>query len=453
MATTSVGEYLSSDLPDLGSHPLRDLEDQIALRTVIKGDRNFGAHFHGYGKGVVKGGNLSFYTSERSVELEFKINDFIIPHLLVTIDRLGDKAFVQRKVSSPKAYTSDLEVMQIQIRELGDVFLGLVDAVEGSDGSRDCPNHYRKVLVRTKCPDLKRFHEILDTIGLVKVLTPNDDDDFERLKVGQLYRTFYPREAFGLERSSAFYLLPLPKLIDRIIQRTPEMKQIFAHYLPKVGYYQILPGRGRCTIPLSKKFKGFKLCHGLMGSGDSFENVENVLRYGILSKEMRHRVGITSHGIGNGVDETCGSTDSVFLELVGKNATSLGTYETDIHLVLKKKVLNSVTYQHYDDESGRRIDDVYRERPSIFEAVSFYEEKELSSDEESDHIPEIMVKERISPSMIKFIVVEDETKKRSLVKYLISKMHKPDAEEHLRRLVVTRVEFFAGRKKRFKSKL
>lgn len=44
----------------ISTHPFIDLESQIEEGSVILGEHNFGAHFHGYGKGIVKGRTLFF---------------------------------------------------------------------------------------------------------------------------------------------------------------------------------------------------------------------------------------------------------------------------------------------------------------------------------------------------------------------------------------------------------
>ncbi|MCB1081512.1 MAG: hypothetical protein KDK63_00050, partial [Chlamydiia bacterium] len=74
-------ETINSD----ATHPLSNLDEQITQASTRQGDYDFGAHFYGYGKGIVKGGNLSFYRRQEEgkefVELEFKVNNYALPHL------------------------------------------------------------------------------------------------------------------------------------------------------------------------------------------------------------------------------------------------------------------------------------------------------------------------------------------------------------------------------------
>ena len=60
-------------------HPLYNLDEMINKHCCILRDHkgnefNFGANFHGFGKGLVKGMNIRFIKSDKKIELRFELN-------------------------------------------------------------------------------------------------------------------------------------------------------------------------------------------------------------------------------------------------------------------------------------------------------------------------------------------------------------------------------------------
>jgi hypothetical protein len=439
-----VEETTDFEVPNFEKHPLYDLPGEMGKHVVrMENAENvvcdFGSHFHGFGKGLIKGGNLCFQT--RKIEdkewtlLDFKVNtvarlflERIIRHYSHNLNRgeaipyhiLEQHSCIEKvevedaKLSDPHfpkhILSSDAKCLKITVHPLGLIYIG-----NGAKGH--FPNHSRHIVVQTTQQDLVTFHKILAVLGLQKVLVPNSPADHERMKIATLFRTFFPKEATRFERSNDLFTMGIANLKRHVIDLAPPMKMILNDYLPKMGEAEILPGRKRITTPvtdlLATNTRPLRLMTAMTGD-DSVPQIANILKLGLLSQELRRHLELGEIGMSNEDDAEVGSDDSVFIQILSNTTEQFdGGYYSNMHIILSKEVLNTGTYQYFYDSFGDRVHANYENRPTIFELVNSLTKRHVSH--------EIMVKERIPPKFIEQIVVIDECLKKELIDHLHAK--------------------------------
>jgi hypothetical protein len=364
------------------------LEDGLGKRF------SFGAHYHGYGKGVVKGGNLCFQVKtvdgKEMVELDFKVN------------------YVFRKA---------LALQKIQeVKTPCKILVGL-DA--------DIVGLYTRVKVHFPLTTrLSQLQEMLASVGLSDVLHTSSLEDIERMKIGFLFRLFFPREATVFERTEKFYSLSVADLKAYITCQVPQMQDIFERYLPKMQKYKPLKGRVRYKVEgLGKECVDLgarALITSLALRGHSLSQVVSILKMGFLSSEMRQSSMIDIPG--DSWELKVGSFDSVFTQLVTPYHyqenwfSALGYYDhCPITFLLDINLLETVTYQYPEDRGGTRRTgqgaESYLQRPSLHEFVK----NQVACPTDSN---EVMIKDRVPPSAIRQIYVCDNQAKEDLIHHL-----------------------------------
>ncbi len=426
-----------------GSHliwdPLNDLEGQIARKRVTLSNVNneeydFGSHFHGYGKAVVDGDNLCFRKKEGMTQLDFKINHLFRERLQGLIDDMQkiDQERLRQIVELSYAHFKNIsiekapfeiserirtfEAYKITFEGLGSIYIG---------SSSDYHIVYDRMFVQLdEGKNIYDLHEMLSFVGLDDVLQLSIAQDIERLKMGQLFRIFYPREATVFERSPEFFTLPIEDLRKEIVKKAPEMEEIFSTFLAKMEVREILPGRIRYSIPglaqMARERGARALTAGLTGDMfadercelQRFEQVASIIKMGMISAETRVSVEMKEMGLAFGDFDT-GGADSVYTQMftqldIGRDLNEFAYY-SDVQFVFSLDLLETGTYQYYDCYRGeRRIypDSPYLSRPSILEFAA-------KNSVYGAH--EVMIKDRISPDMIKGLIVKDmETRDRML---------------------------------------
>ncbi|MES2345912.1 MAG: hypothetical protein V4494_08265 [Chlamydiota bacterium] len=428
--------------------PLNDMKGQIQEHTVILSDAqdqeyNFGAYLHGHGKGVVKGANLNLGTSvidgKEMTQIEFKINHVFRDALETAIqnikplpqeDLANVLAFSHAHVKGIKVETIPMNLFsekpfgnayKIDFEGLGSLSVG---------ASIDYPTLYDKVTVNLNPgKNLYDLHELLSFVNLNDVIRKSTPDDIERLKIGHLFRTIFPKEAFPLERSEDFFNLPLNALKTEMISRAPDMESIFQETLPSMQPLEIFPGKVRYSVPgLTEKARSLgasMLTSGLSGKAYSqqemFDQTASILKMGMLSSETRFSNGMFISGTSSKLDFFLGSADSVFTQMVTQKNYELGQpfkhlpYRADIRFLFSLDLLETGTYQYTSDTFGERKPQAtyssYPERPGILDFTKACNEHTLSSNE-------VMIKERIPPSMIQGIVVRDQKTRTQLIEHL-----------------------------------
>lgn len=238
-------------------HSLIDLNEKIDENKINLAHQekkyDFGSHFHGYGKGLVKGANLSFRTvmidGKELTECEFKMNHVFREKLQKRLNELKNLniseicdilQFTHSHAESlhvEESKDSSDSVYRIVASGLGQITIG---------ASRDLPNLFDRVVVlMDRKKTLFDLHELLSLTDLDTALVPSSKDDLNRLKMGHLFRTFFPKEATFFERSEAFFTLPTQELLDQMIEKSPLMKDVYNKYFDKMKEAEILPGKIR----------------------------------------------------------------------------------------------------------------------------------------------------------------------------------------------------------------
>jgi hypothetical protein len=409
--------------------PLQEEKERVVLFDADGKAYDFGTHFHGQGEGVVKGMNLEFRTrvidGKEMAELDFKVNHVFRDRIEQVVHDLksfsGDELkdflyFTQSHAKGikieevPFTFTSDGtgnklgSAHQITFDGLGTVTIG---------ASPNMSNIYDRVKVVLEGEkNLFQLHELLSFFNLDAALHNSSEDDIERLKIGQLFRIYHPKEALKLERDAKYFDLPIDKLIDEIIDLAPSMEVTLRDRLPEMETTEILPGRVRYTDPSIAgevvKLGGKMLVSTITAPFESAaDSLASILKMGMLSSEVRFDHGMKIHGMSTISDFYTGGADSIYTQLLTDSTAKKGfqldnLYWGDIRLLLSTELLNTGTYQYPADSFGtRKVPGNYQYRPNIFKFADGQENYFHWSNE-------VMIKERVPPSMIKGVVVPDE---------------------------------------------
>ncbi|MCL6755631.1 MAG: hypothetical protein M3A24_00400 [Candidatus Rhabdochlamydia oedothoracis] len=440
-------------------HNLIDLngkidENKVSLSNQEK-EYDFGSHFHGYGKGLVKGANLAFrkvvIDGKELTECEFKVNHVFREKLQETINQLQKfkaseirdilqltgshaKSLVIEKYKEDfKGKDSFKEIYQIAASGLGQISIG---------ASRDnSPNTFDQVVILVDVgKTLFDLHELLSLMNLDTALISSSKDDLDRLKMGHLFRIFFPREATSFERSENFFSLSTQELLDKMIEKSPQMKEVYNRYFDQIEEAEILPGRIRYKIKgltdEIQKLGGRTLTAALTGAysmQDLYQRVASMLSMGMLSQEIRDKYKVGERGLGGSYD--AGGADSVFTQMLTSKDEIPGGfdisnlyYQSIVRVLISLDALETGTYQHFDDDLGVRLTDenkspmsyffngTYPNRPSISEFTTMIQQKRPDNDNWNSH--EIMLKERIDPSYFEGFLVNDEKTRNELLNRL-----------------------------------
>ena len=207
------------DVRYLVEHKLSHLDGEVDAHKVTLSnpdhDYDFGSHFHGYGEGIVKGGNLAFRTvvidGKEMTELEFKVNHVARERLGRVIEELGylrgkevgevlslagshaTHLSIEKEGSLSGFFTEGGKdpVHKVTLEGLGSVSIGASSAWYGT-WECNVPNLYDKVVVRMESgKTIFDLHELMAFLDLETVLSPFSQEDIDRLKLGHLFHTFF----------------------------------------------------------------------------------------------------------------------------------------------------------------------------------------------------------------------------------------------------------------------
>jgi hypothetical protein len=436
-------------------HNLIDLNGKIDENKVSLSSQeqeyDFGSHFHGYGKGLVKGANLAFRTvmidGKELTECEFKVNHVFRDKLQKTLNELqmlssseirnilqftsshAQSLYIEEYNDSNNNYDPYKEIYQIVVSGLGQVHIG---------ASRDYPNLFDRVVVlMDRKKSLFDLYELLSLVNLDTAITPSLKEDLDRLKMGHLFRTFFPKEATTFERSKAFFTLPIQELLDKMIEKSPQMREVYNKYFHQIQETEILPGRIRYKIKgLTDEIQGLGGRHLTAAITGAYTNQQSLyqraalmLSMGMLSQEMKAKLQINKAG-GPGWDYCSGGADSIYTQMLtiknevsGNFDTSHLSYQSKVRILISLDALETGTYQHLEDSFGSRLvnhesilgqsEEAYLNRLNISEFTKTIQQK---CSKWSDH--EIMLKERIDPSYFEGFLVNDEETRSGLLHHL-----------------------------------
>lgn len=432
----------------LWGSPIADLKEKIQERRVVmtdaeKKEYDFGAHFHGFGKGLVKGENLAFRTkvvAGKSVaELDFKVNHLFRTKMAAAIQNLegmsGQEVREALALTGSHAQNIKIEKTKFPVGSLhiGSAYKITLDGLGTIQvgASPEYPNLHDRVLVQAdKEKTLYDFHEMLSFLDLDDVLHLSTQEDRDRLKIGHLFHYFSPREALSFERSEAFFTLPVDQLREEIIKQSPQMKEVFATHLANMREREILPGRVRYEIPgIAERAHALgarALTASVTGAYEDktlYSRVASMLKMGMLSSETRFSNGVRAEGMSRSADFSTGGADSVFTQmLTEKNCREQMRlddlfYYNKVQLLISLDALETGSYQYHEDSFGtRKIEHsraLYLTRPNLQE---FIVEQQGAPHVYSGN--EVMLKERVAPSYIKGLIVPDVQTREDLLAHL-----------------------------------
>lgn len=229
-------------------NPLSEFEEKI------------GDYFHGFGKELVKGANLAFRTKivdgKEITELDFKVNHVFREKIQETINEFCklDRKEMGDILEIAQSHAAGVRIEKNQPLPLGDDDMGTATKItlEGLGSifigsEKDLPTMYDRVVVQMDSDkNLYDFHELMAFLDVDQALHVSAKEDIDRLKMGHLFRIFFPREATPFERSEEFFKLPLDQLKAKMIEKAPEMQTIFDDYYDRMTPEEILPAK--CAI-------------------------------------------------------------------------------------------------------------------------------------------------------------------------------------------------------------
>lgn len=453
-------------------HPLSNVPGHVDENSTKLGDVDFGAHFHGMGKDLVKGDNLIFHTKvingKEMTELEFKVNHVFreqiqeMIHEFSTLDRKEMKEMLKITGSHAKGVLVEKnQTFFLEDREIGSstkiTLDGLGSIFVGNDS--EIPSMYSRVVVQMDAEkNLYDFHELMAFLDIDRALHVSRAEDLDRLKMGHLFRIFFPKEATPLERSKEFFDLSLDELKAKMIEKAPEMEEIFNEYYENMTPEEILEGRVRYRVngladrAYEEGARGLTAAiTGVYSDRALYERVGSILKIGMLSSEFRAQGNMNAHGLSTGADFYSGGSDSVFTQMITEKDCQEHTkfndfyYDSKIRFIISLDALETGSYQYYNDSYGNRTldsssdgfsvwGDDYASRPNILEFTNTLQNTHPIKDSSrgllfGDH--EVMLKERIDPSLFTGIVVTNERTRDGLLDYLRSQhIVQLDSEGH-----------------------
>ena len=435
-------------------NPLSDFKEGEHTKL---GDVDFGTYFHGYGKDLVKGANLSFRTKvidgKEITELDFKVNhvfrdkiqgviaDFSklestkISEILTIAQSHAKGIRIERGADLPLGEDAMGDATKITVAGLGSILVG---------SDTDLPTMYDRVVIQMDADkNLYDFHELMALIDIDTALQISSESDIDRLKMGHLFRIFYPREATPFERSREFFDLPLDQLKQKMIEKAPGMGQVFDDYFGEMSPDEILPGKMRYRV---NGLSDAAYEHGARGltaaitgaysDADLFPRIAGILKMGMLSSETRAQGNMNTEGLSQSIDFFTGGADSVFTQMITEKNCKEHMDFTDLYYSGKARLLISLdaletgSYQYLNGMAGSRRMDFpwwwgdgdYVTRPSILEFVDELQHPPPPKYEWQWWNPydghEVMLKERIAPSFFTGLAVDSTKTRNDLMAYL-----------------------------------
>ncbi|CDR34005.1 SH2 domain-containing protein [Criblamydia sequanensis] len=439
----------SLKLPEF--HPLIKMNDAIARQTAKQGNPDFGAHFSGYDTGILKGSN--FRIDRRMTEaglkdiLQFRLSQFARRDLqenLACIEKHID-LFNQHlpkelkpgisiqaipycfKGQKESVYSNKFGWQPADASALEITFQGVGRIIVGNNPQYGCLYNDVSVEIDASMKDgqaLKLMHQMLTVLGLGPLFAEQRPEDDERLKIAQIFRTYYPSRANELERTKEFYELPLTELKAHLIALVPQMKALLEKYshpgmMQKVELYPGKTSWALSDIASQLKQKGN---YGLMMGVGSFLDLKiaakraaNMIKFGPISSQDRLQAGIMIHGASTGADLETGGGDRIFTRMINKQTSPKPInnfpFSGSIQLLIDLEALNRGCYAYNSDKYGIR-------NPVHYNYYEYAKRASILDFTATQTDNEVMLKNRIDPQYIKGAVVQNQGAYEQLVEAL-----------------------------------
>jgi hypothetical protein len=329
-----------------------------------------------------------------------------------------------KDVNNHGYYYYSAEVKVIEFEGVGKVKIGNKDWVRGGY------NHLSIELDPniSEAEAAAKLNIIFAALGLGPVSSTSRAEDVERIKVMQLFRAFYPKEAHAFEREAKSFEESVESLKNRIAIKVPAMQNKFKHYLvdhPELIYQQeVYSDQMVWAIEgLAQEVRnagGYGLMAGVFGADftDATKRLTSMLRTGALSTQDRFQLGIIAAGASVDEDIRTGGAESVFTRLLTNGmpkSPNIGNYPLigKLQILYDLDLVERVGFVYASDKYGTKEESDYQTRPNVVELA-----QRAASNAYGYRENEVCIRSRIPPQYIKGVLVKDNNEKTELIKAL-----------------------------------
>jgi hypothetical protein len=438
-------------IPNPQTHPLYDLTTVFQQLQNRKLNPELGARVGGLDTGILKGGTLS--VKERNIDnkmttcLDFTVNPVrrgimtdcikgiqanpkrfnssLPPGLCKGVIIHEKKEFVFKLAGDDKVFSEQpglsLDTPAIEIE-----FEGLGKVVVGKDPN--CLGLYNAISIEIEQnlnpgETVAKLNQIAALLGLGPIFQLQSEEDDMRMKIGQLFKAYYPAKSYALERTAAFYELPLDQLKAKMISEESGMKQIFKKYLedsPELMVKEeIYPGEAIWTVADLKDQLREKGALGFIASlGGNYEGEEgikhlkSIIINGMLSTLERFKANMAVEGWNSIRDVSWGSGGEVFSRMLtkeNKDGFVMPEAKASCFVLLDLDIVNRVSYMSPKDICGSKKDEYYRGRENLMDLLDHNPDLHAMNNEH-------MSKKRVQPEKLRLLL--DKSLKELLVEDL-----------------------------------
>lgn len=428
--SAALGLYVSgqdsSSVKERAIHAaIKKFEDGTSLCFDLKFNRHAREEMHGWNANIIKNPAEWKKGLPKGVQASMALSEPNEEYLYPERDEHGVFS------STSGSQLPQTPSIKIQFQGIGEVTM--------------CPDKSKRSLydwVNVKMPaglpaaeSARRLHLMLTLVGCPPSVVSSLDIDRQRQEIMELYRAWYPADAFDLEKSSPWFSLSIEALKKQILIRTPQMQMRFDKLNEEEGcrFKETFPGKQVPAMEMSdemRKAGAFGLIIGM--DRLNAPRIGQILKEGFLSCQQRFSAGIIATGASNYKDHIEGGADCVFTRLVTSriareipaNKMSFGQ---QVQIIVDLDAADSGNaYGYTYDAYGTRIDDTYAKRKNLIELTRDLEAQHTKKTEKDALVPdpnygkanEIMIRDAIPANLIRGILVQSEEHKNLIVKEL-----------------------------------
>lgn len=274
-----------------------------------------------------------------------------------------------------------------------------------------------------------KLNILFATLGLGVVSATSRSEDIARIKIMQLFRAYYPKEAHAFEREAKSFEESIDSLQARIEAQVPDMKDKFKHYLidhPELIYQQeVYPGQFTWSIKglaqEAREAGALGLMAGVGNAGESAHDASkmiiSILKLGALSTQDRFQMGITAQGVSAEDDLRSGGAESVFTRMItqGMQNLKIFAFQGKMQVLYDLDLVERVGFAYSKDKFGSKKPKKYQKRFNIVNLV-----KQIETNPAAFNENEVCIRNRVAPQFIKAIKVESDKDKAVLIAALKS---------------------------------
>jgi hypothetical protein len=258
-------------------------------------------------------------------------------------------------------------------------------------------------------PDIKAFACFLAVFGLEEAITPSTPEELEKIKLGFLFKFFFPREAYKLQQDPAFATLTLEELKAKMITLAPSLEQALQRY--PVQTIEVFPGYVRHSLPIDREVAslGGRALTGVVTAKKELEFASTRLDKSTLH-QLTH---LLKHGVFSDTIPGHVFTQMVWQHDIDKQKP-MCAQGRDVRLYFSLKTLNRGSYQYNRELMGTREGSVYTNRKNILEFMTDFP----FGRKEARQFHEVMLPDRIFPEEIQGISVPSKQIQQQVIDHL-----------------------------------